>query len=103
MNSRAKGKRGELELAKDLRRYGFDARRGQQFAGANGDADVVGVPGFHIEVKRREKLNIEEALQQAERDAKDGATPIVAHRRNAETWKVTMRLDRFVAIIKENQ
>lgn len=49
MNSREKGKRGELELAKLLRDCGFDTRRGQQYSGANGDADVVGLPGIHIE------------------------------------------------------
>ena len=46
--SRDKGKRGERELAGKLREYGYDCRRGQQYAGANGDADVVGLPGIHI-------------------------------------------------------
>lgn len=36
MNSRQKGARGERELAKKLREYGFDSRRGQQYSGANG-------------------------------------------------------------------
>ena len=45
MNSRQKGKGGELELAKLLRAYGYNARRGQQYSGISGDADVVGVPG----------------------------------------------------------
>lgn len=100
MNSRAKGKRGELELAHILGMYGYDARRGQQYSGANGDADVVGLPGFHIEAKRVEKLNIEEALKQAEQDAKEGETPAVFHRKNRETWKVTLRLEAFMRLIK---
>ena len=50
-NSRAKGKAGERELAKKLREFGVDARRGQQYSGANGDADVVGLQGVHIECK----------------------------------------------------
>ena len=58
MNSRNKGAAGEREVAGILRGYGYKARRGQQYSGANGDADVVGLPGIHIEVKRREKLNI---------------------------------------------
>jgi Holliday junction resolvase len=33
MNSRAKGKRGELEIAKVLRENGYDAHRGQQYKG----------------------------------------------------------------------
>jgi len=99
--SREKGKRGELELAHILQGYGYDARRGQQYAGTNGDADVVGVPGMHIECKRVESLNIERALVQSEQDARDGEVPVVMHRKNGETWKVTLRLDEFMKIWKE--
>ena len=98
--SRNKGKRGELELSHVLQEYGFDARRGQQYAGINGDADVVGVPGLHIECKRVEALNVEKALVQSEQDARTGEIPVVMHRRNREEWKVTMRLDDFVGIWK---
>ena len=42
MNSRAgKGKVGEREFAELLRAHGFDARRGQQFAGGADSPDVV--------------------------------------------------------------
>lgn len=91
MNSRNKGKRGELEAAHLLQDYGYDARRGQQFSGANGDADVVGLPHIHLEVKRVEKLNIDEALDQSVNDARDDETPVVLHRKNRKEWKVTMR------------
>lgn len=47
-NSRQKGARGERELARILREYGYDCRRGQQYCGANGDADVVGFPQGYI-------------------------------------------------------
>ena len=95
-NSRRKGKVGEIELAKELRKYGFDTRRGQQYCGANGDADVVGIPGLHIECKRVERLNVENALRQAEADAKAGEIPVVMHRANREEWKVTLRLKNFM-------
>ena len=50
MNSNQKGKKGERELAAILKSYGYeDSRRGQQYCGSNGDADVVGLPGIHIE------------------------------------------------------
>ena len=52
INSKRKGSNGEREIAKILRDHGYEARRGQQYSGANGDADVIGVPGVHIEVKR---------------------------------------------------
>ena len=57
MNSKQKGKRGELELAKKLQEYGFEARRGQQYSGIGGD-DVVGLEGVHIECKRVEPLGV---------------------------------------------
>ena len=54
--SRNKGKVGERELAAALRAEGFEsARRGQQYSGSETSADVVGLPGIHIECKRVEK------------------------------------------------
>lgn len=100
MNSRQKGKRGELEAAKVLKEYGYETRRGQQYSGASGDADVVGLPGIHLEIKRVEKLNISEAMRQSIRDARDGELPVVMHRRNKETWLVTMPLRVFMVLYK---
>lgn len=100
MNSRNKGKRGELEAAHLLQEYGYDARRSQQYAGINSDADVVGLPGIHIEVKRVEKLNIDEALAQSIRDKKDEEIPIVMHRKNRSEWKVTMRFKDWMKLFK---
>ena len=100
MNSRQKGKRGELELAAVLRAHGYSARRGQQYAGANGDADVVGLPGVHIECKRVERLNLDAAMAQAVRDARDGELPVVAHRRSRQPWLVTMRLEDWLKWMK---
>lgn len=96
MNSREKGKAGELELARIIRKYGYTARRGQQFCGVNGDADVVGIPGLHIECKRVEKLNIHDAMQQAVRDAREGEIPVVMHRKNRTEWMATMRLEDWL-------
>lgn len=102
MNSRDKGKRGELDLVHALKGYGIMARRGQQFSGINGDADVIGLPGIHIECKRVERgLNLEKALEQSNRDAREGEIPVVMHRRNREQWKVTMSLDDFMKIMGE--
>ena len=100
INSREKGKAGEREFAALCRKHGFkNARRGQQYNGLDGQ-DVVGLDGIHIEVKRVERLNIEQALQQAERDKKEGEIPIVAHRRNREEWKVTMRAEDWFKLYR---
>ena len=71
MNSRNKGASGERELANILKGKGYPARRGQQFCGQNGDADVVGLDGFHLECKRVEKLNLDNAMEQAQSDARE--------------------------------
>ncbi len=101
-NSRQKGKRGELEVARILRDYGYkQCRRGQQYCGTSGDADVVGLPGIHIEVKRREKLNLYDAISQAVRDAARKVIPVVFHRKNDCEWLVTMRLDDWIVMYRE--
>lgn len=93
---------GERELANLLKNeYGFDCRRGQQFCGKNGDADVVGLPFIHIECKRVEQLNVDNALDQAKGDCKNGRLPAVFHRKNRKPWKVTMDLKDFMIIYGE--
>ena len=100
MNSRNKGANGERELAGILRSEGYEARRGQQYSGINGDADVVGLPGIHIECKRVEKLNIDNAIEQSVRDAKYGEMPTVMHRKNHKQWLVTMQLVDWMDLYK---
>lgn len=101
MNSREKGKRGERELASKLREYGYDTRRGQQYCGANGDADVIGLPGVHIECKRVERLDLDSAMAQAKSDAGKDKIPVVMHRRNNGEWRVTLTLENFMRIYRE--
>lgn len=102
-NSRQKGKRGELELSHKLQKYGYNTRRGQQYCGANGDADVVGLPGIHIECKRVENLNIYKAIEQAKNDANDYEMPTVFHRKDRHEWLVTMTLDDWIYLYKESK
>lgn len=99
--SREKGKRGERELASALRDYGYNCRRGQQYCGDNGDADVVGLPGVHIECKRVEKLNLYDAVDQAKCNCKCDLLPAVMHRKNNHEWLVTMPLEGWIQIYRE--
>lgn len=100
INSRAKGASGERELASKLIDYGYNCRRGQQYSGANGDADVVGLPGIHIECKRVERLNLYDAMAQSKHDARENETPTVFHRKNYCEWLVTMTLDDWIELYK---
>lgn len=111
MNSRAKGARGERQWRDELRANGYAARRGQQFCGSPESPDVVcdGLAWIHFEVKAVERLNIEEAMEQARRDAgRDMANglgqmakrvPVVAHRRNFRPWLVTMEAETFFRLL----
>lgn len=99
INSREKGARFERLLAAKLRAYGYkNARRGQQYSGANGDADVVGLPGIHIEAKAVEHLNIHKAMEQSKADAREGEIPVVIHKKNRSDILVTMGLDDFIKL-----
>jgi len=94
--SREKGKRGEREVAGILRQHGYDSKRGVQYHGGPDSPDVVGLPGYHIEVKRVERLDLQRAYRQSESDAAADEVPLVIHRRSHEPWMVTMTLDDFL-------
>jgi len=102
MNSKQKGGRGEREFASLCRYEGYDdAQRGQQFKGGSDSPDVKGLPGVHVEVKRVERLNIHEAMQQSIRDSEGHALPIVAHRRNRDKWMITMQAEDWFTLYRE--
>jgi Holliday junction resolvase len=104
VNGKRKGKDGELELARKLREHGYDARRSVQYNGKeeDGQADLLGLPGLHIECKRTEKLGLYDAVAQAKRDSEGkGQLPAVFHRRNKCEWLVIMPLDSFMEIYRE--
>ena len=103
INSKAKGAKGERELSNKLKEYGFDTRRGQQYCGANGDADVVGLANIHIECKRVQALNLYNAISQAKSDAKENEFPTIFHRKDRCEWLVTMTLDDWIKLYKESE
>ena len=98
--NRERGKRGEREVATLLKGYGYDARRGVQYSGKTGQADVEGLPGIHIEVKRTERLSIYDAMEQSSGDGRTGEVPIVMHRKDRKDWVVIMRADDFMEMYK---
>ena len=92
--SRRKGKTGELELARLLTACGYECHRTAQCRGNTGQAaDVEGLRGIHIEVKRCEAFRLWDSLRQAKHDAAmsgNGELPAVFHRKNGEAWVVIM-------------
>lgn len=98
-----KGKRGEREVAEILRKHGFPGRRTAQYCGNTGDAsDVVGIDGWHIEVKRVEKMNMQKAIDQATHDAGE-KNWFVAHRKNRSPWYATLPLDTLLELIRDGK
>lgn len=107
--AKSKGKRGEREVANMLKAAGFTAaRRTAQFCGKTGDAsDVMGLPGYHIEVKYVEKLNLWNAVDQAARDSAahqestgEELVPIVFFRKRGRHWLVCLDAEKFLALVK---
>jgi Holliday junction resolvase len=98
--SRTKGKVGEREVAALLREHGFEGARGVQYQGGRDSADVVGLPGFHIEVKRVEAFRLYEALEQAKGERKPGDIPAVFHRPNMRPWVVVLEASDFLSLVR---
>lgn len=104
MNSKRKGNTGEREVLQKLIDAGIPAQRNDQtFVGGvdNPDisASICGIP-LHVEVKRKERISIYEAMHQATHDANGHALPIVLYRKNREKWLAIMPLDDLLNIIK---
>lgn len=100
LNSRAKGKRGELEFIdlhlvehwphakRNLDQFGDDKR------------DCVEVAGIHWQIKRVEKLNFWKAFSQAKNEAAEFDIPILATRRNLSPWLCTLEADELIPLLR---
>ena len=101
INSKAKGKAGELEFAHYLTAHGFPARRGQQFSGGSESPDVICeiLHDVHFEVKRREKGNPYEWVEQALTDNPAAAVHVVAHRRNQHEWLAILPMEELLRLL----
>jgi hypothetical protein len=61
------------------------------------------IPGVWLEVKRRERLNVSEAMKQARYGATMDETPIVVHRRSRESWLATLPLADLLELMGGNK
>ena len=100
-SSQRKGRAAERELAGILQGYGFpDARPGAPVCYGS-EPDLLGVPNVHIEVKRRESVDIAAALRQARADAEYfGGIPALFCRDNGERWRVVIDLADWIKLYK---
>lgn len=107
MNASKKGSRGEIELLHLLEGQGLTCHRNdQRYIGGKDNPDIaltISGQRYHVECKRRERLNLHEAYAQAQRDAGRDCTPVVIHRRNREAWMITLSLNDFIKGVKHDR
>ena len=86
--SRNKGKRGELAVANIIFELtGWEAKR--RVRNDNGDSDLVGIPGWSVEVKDHAKAtlgDVREWWEQACRQAQ-GSIPLLVYKRQRGEWR----------------
>ena len=102
--SRNKGKRGELEVAGILRAAGLDAVRTPNSGGLRWKGDVIGVPGYVVEVKRAEQVRMGDWLDQVHDAAGERERPMLAfrcnqHRGALSKWHGVLRLEDVAHLI----
>ncbi len=99
---RSKGNRSELEVIEILKAHGYPAYRNWQSGGQGGN-DVLGLPGFGVEVKNQQRLNIWAAIAQC----KDAASPTdiaaVVFRRNNHEWMAAIPFEDLLGLIEASQ
>jgi len=98
--ARNKGAAGERELAGILTdKLGFVVKR--KLGQARDGGDDIQVGRYRIEVKRRERIQIDQWSEQVEMAAQPGEIPVVVYRRNGQPWRVVVPLEWFIEQVRE--
>lgn len=98
--ARNKGATGERELAAILTdKLGFVVQR--KLGQARDGGDDIQVGKYRIEVKRRERVQIDQWSEQVEHAALPGEVPVVVYRRNGQPWRVVVPLEWFIEQVRE--
>ena len=97
INSRAKGRAGEQEVATILRdELGMEVHRNWAQQAAIGGCDLIGIPGLGIEVKRIKKAteaDLQSFWQQTTGQASAAKVrPVLVYREDRQSWKARMSL-----------
>jgi Holliday junction resolvase len=93
LNSRAKGKSAERELANLLaQRLGIEFSRNLDQVRRCGGFDLVCDLPLAIEIKRQETVNVSQWWKQARRQATGGKIPVLAYRQSRKPWAVVVPL-----------
>jgi len=97
--SRNKGAAAERELAALLsNELGFVVKR--KLGQARDSGDDIQVGKFRIEAKRVETLAVPKWVRQIESHCGPDEVPIVAFRQNAQPWRIVMKLEDFLPLMR---
>lgn len=97
---RNKGAAGEREVAGILKdQLGFEVKR--NLGQARDGADDITIQKFRIEVKRQETLKVDVWSKQVEDCSQVGEVPVLIYRRNGQPWRVCLKLDDFIPLLRD--
>lgn len=96
--SRDKGAQFERDVQDLARAHGFTTARRAFASGAQGGADLTGIPGVALECKRQERVNLPAWWRQAVAAA-DGDMPVVALRWSRGPALAVLELDELLALL----
>ena len=107
INSQAKGKRAEREVAKMINKYlGTNVRRTPQSGGMSIKGDIIDINPdsaayqFHFEVKDQKKLMIPKWWEQIDDDCPVAKTPVNVFKMNAQFY-ATMQFTDWLSLLVE--
>ena len=107
INSQAKGKRAEREVAKLINKYlGTNVRRTPQSGGMSIKGDIIDINPdsaayqFHFEVKDQKKLMIPKWWEQIDDDCPVAKTPVNVFKMNAQFY-ATMQFTDWLSLLSE--
>lgn len=95
--ARRKGKRGELEVVRKFREYGFEDAARSQRGVAQTEGDVQNVPDM-TEIRRRETLHMPKWIAEC-RDKRGDREWALVFRRSNEPWSVAIDLDHYLDLL----
>ena len=107
-SAKSKGRRLQIAVARAIReRFGLEDRDAVSAPASVGGEDIIlsekakNVFRFSVECKNQEKVKIWEAIAQADKNAKDGRTPIVVFSRNNAPTYVAIEFSEFLKLLKD--
>ena len=110
INSQAKGKRAEREVAKLINKYlGTNVRRTPQSGGLSIKGDIIYIDpnsaafNYHFEVKDQKKLMIPKWWEQIEADCPPGKTPINVFKMNGQFYATLEFKDWLDLLVQINE